>query len=763
MNNHSFFSYFNGKLVKIMLVAMILGIVLLLVLSIVVTSSGINEMEAELNNTLTSSQQKIKNSLNDNLSQITVSVENAKSNTSGALSGYLTERLETQLGRTEKLLRESMMKRGEVLADTLSKVSIEPILGRKFAALMSFVKVANNNPNVVYAFYLRPNGKPYTRYVNRKNPMVKAMLESGQGRTPLDKLIDAASKDENIIQATRDIEFEGKKIASIKVAMTLKEVNQEIAIMRSEFKALISDSNTKINQVLDSEAGSMTSFMKTSFANVNEQNSVAAEYAISFVDESATNMTMKQSTFMILAGALIMIGLAAFFILKIIKPINELNYAMNEIAEGDGDLSHRLPEGNKDEVGALATAFNKFVVKIEGIVTQLSNATTNLNEMVTYLTDAAKHTSKGMSKQQEETAKIEASINDLTTIMHQVAENTNEAADEAHGADNLAGEGKKVVTHTVSEINKLATAVENAGQVVSRVDEDSKRISTILDVIRGIAEQTNLLALNAAIEAARAGEQGRGFAVVADEVRTLAQRSQESTQEIQEMIDSLQTGVKETVTMMSESQTRAHEGVEEANKTGEVLTTIKQSIDSISTMNAQIAQASKEQQILTDTVNHGISNISNVAKQTSQDAVKTSNTVHKLADMVSELVGLVSQFHVTGNNVHDWENAKLHHKGWKDRLSQFLDGYGSMTQAEATSHHDCKFGKWYYSTGKERFSHIPEVDQIEQPHKEMHDAIRNVMQLKEKGDMAGAQRELERVESISVNIVQLIDSIERQV
>lgn len=756
-------SYLNGKLVRIMLLAMILGIALLLVLSILVTNSGISKMEADLGETLNHSQNKIKSSLNQNLSQITVSVENAKTNTSQALSGYLTERLEKQLKGTEQLLRDSMLKRGEVMADTLSKVSIEPILGRKFAALMSFVKVANNNPNVVYAFYLRPNGKPYTRYVNRKNPLVKELLTKGQGRSPLDKLIDAASKDENIIQTSRDILFEGEKIASIKVAMTLQEVNQEINTMRGEFQALINDSKVKINQVLDTEAGSMTGFMQNSFASVNEQNSSAATQAISFVNESASRMTMNQSIYMILLGLVIMLLLAAFFIIKIIKPINELHFAMNEIAEGDGDLSHRLPEGQEDEVSLLAVAFNKFVIKIEGIVTQLSNATTNLNEMVTYLTDAAKHTSNGMTQQQEETARIEASINDLTQIMHQVAGNTTDAADEAHSADNLAGQGKVVVTHTVQEIDKLANAVQKAGKVVSRVDEDSKRISTILDVIRGIAEQTNLLALNAAIEAARAGEQGRGFAVVADEVRTLAQRSQESTQEIQEMIDSLQTGVRETVDMMSESQDRAHKGVEEANKTGEMLTTIKQSIDSISTMNAEIAQASKEQQNLTDTVNTGISNISVVAKQTSKDAVKTSNTVHQLADMVNELVGLVQQFHVAGNDHHDWENAKLHHKGWKDRLSQFLDGYGSMSESEAIDHHNCKFGQWYYSVGKNRFSHIPEVAQIEQPHKDMHEAIKQVLQLKQKGEIKQAQQLLNRVENISGQIVELIDVIERKV
>jgi len=417
MNNHSFFSYLNGKLVKTMLAALVLGIVLLLVLSILVTQSGIKGMQLELGSTLNHSQSKIKNSLNDNLSQITVSVSNAKTKSSKALSDYLKARLEVQLKGTEKLLRESMLKRGEVLADTLSKSSIEPILARKFAALMSFVKVANNNPNVVYAFYLRPNDKPFTRYVNRKNPLVKALLAKGQGRTPLDKLIEAASHDENIVQTSRDILFEGKKIASIRVAMTLREVNEKTALMRAEFQNLVTDSNQKINQMLDSEANAMTNFMQTSFASVNQENTLAAEQAIAFVDESSTELILKQSSYMVLAGLLIMILLASFLVLKIIKPINELYYAMNEIAEGDGDLSHRLPEGKKDEVSLLAVAFNKFVVKIESIVTQLSNATTNLNEMVTYLSDAAKHTSNGMTKQQEETGLIAHSIQDLSQIM----------------------------------------------------------------------------------------------------------------------------------------------------------------------------------------------------------------------------------------------------------------------------------------------------------------------------------------------------------
>jgi len=422
----------------------------------------------------------------------------------------------------------------------------------------------------------------------------------------------------------------------------------------------------------------------------------------------------------------------------------------------------RLPVPGNNEVNQLAVSFNAFVNKIEALVTKLSIESSKLNELVTYLSDAAKHTSTGVNKQQDETSNIANSINHLTEIVHQVADNTAKAATEAEEADQQSEQGIIVVNNTVTQIQKLAVSVEQAADVVQRVSEDTKNISTILDVIRGIAEQTNLLALNAAIEAARAGEQGRGFAVVADEVRTLAQRSHESTEEIQAMIDRLQEGVREAVNVMTDSQKRASEGVLEAEKTGETLAFIKTAIDHISSMNHQIADASKEQQGLAENVDTGIKQISDVASQTAQDAVNTSTASDNLEKVANDLLQLVGQFHMAENEKHHIQLAITWHLGWKRRLSQFLDNFGSMEMDEAKDHHQCQFGQWYYNNGLKDHPDIPEMKAIEQPHKELHDTIHNIIEYKQQGKLAEARKKYEQIDQLSNTIVDLMRKIEQQ-
>jgi len=247
--------------------------------------------------------------------------------------GSLFATLTLFINEVEKSLRSAMLKSAEVLAETLSQVSIESILSKNFSTLMNNVKVANKDPNVIYAFYLRPTGKPYTRYINRKNPRVKKLLEIGKGRSPLDKLLEASSHDSNIIKVHREVVFEGKKIAEIHVGISIEDVNKKIQSIQADFKQMIHDSNTRTGQVLDQESKKMIHSLKQGFVQVDQQNQTTIKAVINEITNSSDKTINTLSLLLIVMGILFVLIFGLFFVSAFIRPINDLKTAMNEIAE----------------------------------------------------------------------------------------------------------------------------------------------------------------------------------------------------------------------------------------------------------------------------------------------------------------------------------------------------------------------------------------------------------------------------------------------
>ncbi|MCU7849731.1 MAG: methyl-accepting chemotaxis protein [Candidatus Thiodiazotropha sp. (ex Lucinoma kastoroae)] len=237
-------------------------------------------------------------------------------------------------------------------------------------------------------------------------------------------------------------------------------------------------------------------------------------------------------------------------------------------------------------------------------------------------------------------------MNEMTVTVQQVAVNINHTASAADEANQQTSEGSLIVQRSIAQINKLAEQVETSSHTINDLEKHSETINTVLDVIKGIADQTNLLALNAAIEAARAGEQGRGFAVVADEVRTLADRTRKSTDEINGMIEKLQAGSRQAVTVMDQSREEAKSAVEFATQTGDALATITQAVEKINEMSTQIASAAEEQGSVAEEINRNIVKINDMSNQTADGASETATASQDLARMATELQGLVKRFTV---------------------------------------------------------------------------------------------------------------------
>jgi methyl-accepting chemotaxis protein len=255
-------------------------------------------------------------------------------------------------------------------------------------------------------------------------------------------------------------------------------------------------------------------------------------------------------------------------------------------------------------------------------------------------------TQQGMSQQRSETEQVATAMNEMAATIQEVARNAAEAANAAQQADTESQTGNRVVGATVESIDALAREVEKAADVIQKLQQDTDGIGKVLEVIRGIAEQTNLLALNAAIEAARAGEQGRGFAVVADEVRTLASHTQESTAEIQQMVERLQGRAAEAVKVMIEGRSRAEASVGQAAKAGSSLDAITNAVARINDMNTQIASAAEEQTTVAEEVNRSIVSISGVASQCSEGCNQTAGASQQLASLAADMQSLVGQFRV---------------------------------------------------------------------------------------------------------------------
>jgi len=355
----------------------------------------------------------------------------------------------------------------------------------------------------------------------------------------------------------------------------------------------------------------------------------------------------RKSIGAVLIGAMIICLVGVLLLTRAItRPLNCAIKAMEDIAAGEGDLTKRLDCQGTGEMTSLALAFNSFVGKVHQMVSEVTSTMGQFSSVVTQTAGIAEQTSQGVAQQQTETDQVATAVNELSCSAQEVAVNGAKAAEAAQQAEGEATIGKQVVAKSVASVESLSQRVMESVVLIQKLSADSEDVGKVIAVIREIAEQTNLLALNAAIEAARAGEQGRGFAVVADEVRTLANRTQSSTEEIREIIERLQAGTKEAERAMQAGREVSEQNVGQAVMAGKALETIAEVVTSIKNQNLQIATATQQQTAVTEEINRSVVNINDVSKLTAGGAQKAASSSEELAGFSERIQNLLAQFKI---------------------------------------------------------------------------------------------------------------------
>ncbi|WP_165674568.1 methyl-accepting chemotaxis protein [Metapseudomonas otitidis] len=637
-------SLLQSRLLRPVFIALGIALLVQVVVAVVLTRGTVDALVTDLGKRLGADTQRLSGELAQAGQEVSGSLSSLSAQTRERLSASLSERLKAEQGQLRETLEQSLKASANDLAQLLAAVAPRAMWDSDIPTLSEFARRAQRNPNVLFVVYDDAQGQHLTRYLNRENEVIKALLEKGQGARALDKVLNAAANDPSVYMVEASISPNGVEIGKVRLGVSTASVEAQLKALDSRFSALIASSGDLVAQSLAGAASGSTAVLTARLKSAQDAASSMSTGTQSTVEGATHELRWRIGLALVLVGLGVLLVLAVVLGHRVVNRLRLLISALNDLAAGEGDLTRRVQIDSRDEVGEMAGAVNRFIDKLQPIVREAGEVAVRTGSEIRSLAERSRAAEAAADRQRNEVAgslealgqmaaEAQAESHAMQTALQQVGEIRQATQDSAAIARKVGG-----------LIETLEERVQNGSEVIERLARQSEQIEVVLSVIHGIAEQTNLLALNAAIEAARAGESGRGFAVVADEVRALASKTQQSTGDIQAHIGALQKGAQEAVAAISQARARAAEGIDALRDSERLQQSVQQAVEGVHEAVQTAARAAEHQAEGAGAVRGRVDVIHAEARLAAEAVAATASSGRVLDGLAAQLKSSLGQF-----------------------------------------------------------------------------------------------------------------------